>query len=214
MDGDPHANQPLLHRGPEAARGVLVMVHGRGATAQSILSLYDELAEKSVAAVAPQAAGGTWYPHSFLAPTEMNQPYLDSALGRLASVVKQLLGSGLKSRRIGLLGFSQGACLVSEFVARHPQPYGAVMALSGGLIGPEGTKRNYAGSLGGVRVFLGSSDPDAHVPFSRVEETGKVLERMGAAVDVRRYPGMGHTINQDELEACRLLVKELGRDQG
>ncbi len=214
MDGDPHANQPLLHRGPEAARGVLVMVHGRGATAQSILSLYDELAEKSVAAVAPQAAGGTWYPHSFLAPTEMNQPYLDSALHRLASVVKQLLGSGLESRRIGLLGFSQGACLVSEFVARHPQPYGAVMVLSGGLIGPEGTKRNYAGSLAGVRVFLGCSDPDAHVPFSRVEETGKVLERMGAAVDVRRYPGMGHTINQDELEACRLLVKELGRDRG
>jgi predicted esterase len=187
------------------------MVHGRGATAQSILSLYDELGIDALAALAPQAAGGSWYPHSFLAPIETNQPWLDSALGRIESIVTGLIEAGLPTERIALLGFSQGACLSSEFVARHPRRYGAVMALSGGLIGPPGMSRHDTGSLAATPVFLGIGDPDAHVPFSRVDETRVALTAMGASVELRRYPGMPHTINQDELEACRsLLIRLIG----
>jgi predicted esterase len=185
------------------------MIHGRGASAQSVLSLYDELGIDRLAALAPQAAGGTWYPHSFLAPSETNQPWLDSALRRIESLVTHLIEEGTAADRIALLGFSQGACLISEFAARNPRRYGAIMALSGGLIGPPGTPRNYPGSLEGTPVFLGIGDPDAHVPMARVEETGAVLAAMGAAVDLRRYPGMPHTINQDELEACRLMLQRL-----
>jgi predicted esterase len=210
---DPHANQPVLHAGAplESARGVIVMIHGRGASAESILSLLPELNVDGLAAVAPQAAGGTWYPQSFLAPLPMNQPYLDSALGKVESVVADLLTRGIPSERIAILGFSQGACLATEFAARHPRRYGAVMGLTGGLIGPDGTPRAYAGSLAGTPVFLGTSDPDPHVPFARVEETRDVLERMGATVELRRYPGMPHTINEDEVEACRSLMRAIFR---
>jgi predicted esterase len=209
---DPHANQPVLHAGEplESARGAIVMIHGRGASAESILSLFPELnAGDGLAAVAPQAAGGTWYPQSFLAPIELNQPYLDSALRKIESVVSDLISGGVPSERIAILGFSQGACLASEFAARHPRKYGAVMALTGGLIGPAGTPREYAGSLAGTPVFLGTSDPDPHVPFARVEETRDGLERMGATVELRRYPGMPHTINEDEIKACRALVRTM-----
>ena len=209
MITDPHARTPLLTAGPapEQAAAALILIHGRGATAASILALHAELGLDALAAVAPQAAGNTWYPMSFLAPTEANQPYLDSALARVESVVADLLRRGIPSERIALLGFSQGACLASEFVARHPRRYGAVMALTGGLIGPPGTPRDYAGSLAGTPVFLGTSDPDPHVPFARVQETAAVLERMGARVETRRYPGMPHTINEDELDACRTLLR-------
>jgi predicted esterase len=208
---DPHARQPVLTAGPppEQADGVLVLVHGRGATAQSILSLYEELGVKSLSALAPQAAEQTWYPNSFLASLTTNQPYLDSALGRLESIVTDLLARGVPSQRIALLGFSQGACLTLEFIARHPRPYGAVMGLTGGLIGPPGTPREYPGSLGGTPVFLGTSDPDPHVPFERVRETEAVLTRMGAEVELHRYPGMPHTVNEDELDACRALLRRL-----
>jgi predicted esterase len=213
---DPHAAQPVLAAGPAPrdASATLVMVHGRGATAQSILSLYNEFGLDTLAALAPQAAGGTWYPHSFLAPTESNQPWLDSALGRIESIVAGLMHDGIPSQRIALLGFSQGACLISEFVARNPRRYGALMALSGGLIGPPGTPRDYPGSLAGTPVFLGIGDPDAHVPMTRVQETGAVFTALGASVDLRRYPGLPHTINQDELEACRALLRPLGRAAG
>jgi phospholipase/carboxylesterase len=206
---DPHADQPLLTAGPapEQAAATLVMIHGRGASAASILALHGELAIDGLAAVAPHAAGNTWYPHSFLAPLDANQPFLDSALRRVESVVADLLARGVPSERVALLGFSQGACLVSEFVARHPRRYGAVMALTGGLIGPAGTPRDYAGSLAGTPVFLGTSDPDPHVPFARVRETEAVLRELGARVEVRRYPGMPHTINEDEVEACRALLR-------
>lgn len=207
---DPHANQPLLTAGPapEQAAATLVMIHGRGATAASILSLHGELAIDRLAAIAPQAAGNTWYPYSFLAPLPANQPYLDSALSRVESIVSDLIARGVSSERIALLGFSQGACLATEFVARHPRRYGAVMALTGGLIGPPGRPRNYAGSLDGTPVFMGTSDPDPHVPFERVRETEAVLSGMGARVEVRRYAGMPHAINEDELEACRALLRE------
>jgi predicted esterase len=208
---DPHANQRVLSDGPapEQADATLILLHGRGATAQSILPLYREIASDRIAALAPQAAGNTWYPHSFLAPLEGNQPYLDSALRRIETIVTDLLKRGIASDRIALVGFSQGACLTCELIARHPRRYGAAMALTGGLIGPPGTPRDYAGSLEGTPVLLGSSDPDPHVPFARVQETAEVLSRMGAQVDVRRYPGMSHTINEEELEACAAMLKRI-----
>jgi predicted esterase len=211
QSNDPHADQPILRAGPapEDAAATLVMIHGRGAGAESILSLYQPLGIEKIAALAPEAAGATWYPHSFLAPLEANQPYLDSALRKIDSIVTDLLARGVPSERIAILGFSQGACLTSEFVARHPRRYGAVMALTGGLIGPPGTPRDYPGSLSGTPVFLGTSDPDPHVPFERVRETESVLTKLGATVEVRRYPGMPHTINQDELDACRALVQAI-----
>jgi predicted esterase len=183
------------------------MIHGRGATAESILSLLPELElEVDIAAIAPQAANNTWYPQSFLAPLEANQPYLDSALAKIETIVSDLMSRGVASERIALLGFSQGACLGCEFAARHARQYAAVLALSGGVIGPPGTPRTYPGSLAGTPVFLGCGDPDAHIPFARVIETGEVFTRMGATVDVRRYPGMPHTINHDEIDACRVML--------
>jgi predicted esterase len=210
-EADPHADQPVLTAGPtpEKAAATILLIHGRGADAESILSLCDELGFRNFAALAPQAAENSWYPHSFLAPLDANQPYLDSALGRLNSLVADLLARGISSERIVMLGFSQGACLTSEFVARHPRRYGAVIGLTGGLIGPPDTPRNYPGSLAGTPVFLGTSDPDPHVPFERVKETEVVLGRMGAKVELRRYPGMPHTINDDELDACRKLLKRV-----
>ncbi len=205
---DPHAHQPTLTTGAdlERAKGVLILLHGRGATAQSILSLALQLDLNDVAAIAPQAANNTWYPNSFLAPLESNQPHLDSALQRVDSIVAGLLSRGLASPRIALLGFSQGACLTLEYVARHPRRYAGVMGLTGGLIGPPGTPHHYPGSLDGTPVFLGTSDPDPHVPFERVLETRDVMTRMNAIVELRRYPGMPHTINQEELDACRTLI--------
>ena len=205
---DPHAGQRVLHVGPppREARGVLVMLHGRGASAESILSLLPELNVEGLAALATQAAGHSWYPYSFLSPIPQNQPYLDSALAKVNSVVTALLEQGIPSSKIALLGFSQGACLTSEYVARHPRRYGAVMALTGGLIGPPGTPRNYAGSLDGTPAFLGTSDPDPHIPFERVLETEAVFKRMGATVEVRRYEGMGHTINEEEVAICKAML--------
>jgi predicted esterase len=140
---------------------------------------------------------------------ESNQPYLDSALRRIDSIVGDLLNRNIPSERIALLGFSQGACLTSEYVARHPRRYGAIMVLTGGLIGPPGTPRNYEGSLDGTPVFLASGDPDPHVPYERVLETEVVFKRMGATVDLRQYPGMPHTITQEETDACRELLESV-----
>jgi predicted esterase len=205
---DPHADSPVLTLGPEPERaaGTIVMIHGRGADAESILSLLPELALPNVAAVAPQARGNTWYPLSFLAPMDQNQPYLDSALRRVETLVGELLSRGIASERIALLGFSQGACLACEFAARHARDYAAILGLTGGLIGPPGTPRNYAGSLAGTDVFLGCGDPDPHIPFERVTETGDTFTRMGATVDLRRYPGRPHTISRDEVESCRAIL--------
>jgi predicted esterase len=208
---DPHANQPVLTAGPapEKADATIIFLHGRGASAESILDLYRVLDAEKFAAIAPEAAGNTWYPNSFLAPLDANQPYLNSALNRLDAIVTDLIGRGIPSQRIALLGFSQGACLTLEYVARHPRHYGAVIGLTGGLIGPPGTPRNYPGSLAGTAIFLGTSDPDPHVPFERVKETQTILSRMGADVELRRYPGMPHTIIDDELDACRKLLQRV-----
>ena len=206
---DPHDAQPVLHYGApvESARLAAVFVHGRGASAEDILGIAPELGADDVAYLAPQAANHTWYPYSFLAPIEKNEPWLTSALGLLATLVANLAGHGYGSERIVLLGFSQGACLSLEFAARNPRRYAAVVGLSGGLIGPPSTPRDYPGSLTGTPVFLGCSDIDPHIPLERVRETAAVLRRMGATVDERIYNGMGHTISGDELEAVRALVR-------
>ena len=175
----------------------MVMVHGRGATAESILTLADELGRDDFAYVAPQAAGYSWYPYSFLAPFHQNEPGLSSGLARIGEVVAGLEAAGLPAERIVLLGFSQGACLTSEFAAR---------TLSGGLIGPPGTPRDYPGSLAGTPAFLGCSDRDPHIPLARVRETAEVLREMGAEVTERIYPAMGHTVNADEIEHVRRLM--------
>jgi phospholipase/carboxylesterase len=211
LQNDPHGAQPILTEGPapEKAVATLVLIHGRGDSAEGILSLYENLGLDDIAAVAPQAYGHTWYPHSFLAPLEANQPFLDSAIKKIDSIINNLISRGVPSERIALLGFSQGACLTTEYLARHPRRYGAAMGLTGGLIGPPGTPRNYPGSLAGTPIFLGTSDPDPHVPVERVQETETVLTRMGAKVELRRYPGMPHTVNEDELDACRDLLHDL-----
>ena len=208
MPGDPHADQPVIWRGldPSAARLVVVLVHGRGASAESIFTLADQFEVGDVAYVAPEAADRTWYPYSFLAPMEQNEPKLSSALQRLAGVVDDVIGRGIPSSRIALVGFSQGACLALEYVVRHAQRYAAVAGLSGGLIGPPGTPREYDGTLAQTPLFLGCSDVDVHVPLERVHESATVFKRLGAAVDERIYPGMGHTVNRDELDAVHAML--------
>jgi len=208
---DPHANQPLLTAGPapEVAPATIILLHGRGASAESILSLIDPLEAHDCAALAPQASGHTWYPHSFLAHLDANQPFLNSALARVRTLIDNLLARGVPSERIILLGFSQGACLASESAARNPRRYGTVIAFTGGLIGPPGTPRDYAGSFENTPVFLGASDPDPHVPFARVQETADTFSRMGARVELRRYPGLPHTINEDEIAAASKLIRRI-----
>ena len=212
MNGDgPHADQPRLTAGAslDEADAAVVMVHGRGATARSILSMAREVHRDGVAYLAPQAANNTWYPNSFLSSLESNEPYLSSALGVVGRSVADAADAGVPPDRTLLMGFSQGACLTSEFVARNARRYGGVAGLSGGLIGPEGTPRDYDGSLDGTPVFLGCSDVDPHVPLERVRETTEVFERLGADVDERIYEGMAHTVNEDEIAAVRELVASL-----
>lgn len=193
----------IYRAGPpvENARAVLVLVHGRGACAQSLLGLYPELNAPDVSALALQAPAHSWYPHSFLAPLEKNQPYLDQSLQSLHELVEQ---SGHPAERVYLLGFSQGACLALEYAARHPRRYAGLMALSGALIG-SGTAST-RDDLHGTPILLAGGDPDAHVPFSRVEQSARQLTERGAAVDLRRYPGLNHTICEDEILACRRLL--------
>jgi predicted esterase len=187
----------------------MLLVHGRGAGAEDILGLAAELDRGGFACVAPEAVGRTWYPWSFLSPLEENEPYLSSALSLLRSLVDRLEREGHAPGRVILLGFSQGACLSLEFAARHATRYGGVIALSGGLIGPPGTPRDYAGSLDGTPVFLGCSDVDPHVPAERVLESAEVMRRLGGDVTERIYPGMGHTVNRDELAAVRRMMDAL-----
>lgn len=204
----PHQGQPLAWAGKpvKEAAAAMVMVHGRGATAESILELRREFAAPDLAYVAPQAVGYTWYPYSFLAPMEENEPGLSSGLVRIGEVLAELEAAGIPPERTFLLGFSQGACLTLEFAARNAKRYGGVFGLSGGLIGPPGTPRDYPGSFAGTPVFLGCSDRDPHVPRERVDETAEVLRRMGAEVTERIYPAMGHTVNLDEVEFVKALM--------
>jgi predicted esterase len=204
-----HQGQPIARAGQplEQAQAALILLHGRGADAPSILLLVEELYHPAYAYVAPQAANNTWYPYTFLAPMAQNEPWLSSALARVGEVVASVEAAGIPAERIVLGGFSQGACLASEFLARNTRRYGGLLAFSGGLIGPPGTPRAYPGSLDGTPVFLGCSDVDPHIPKARVEETAAVLEGIGAQVTMRLYPSMGHTINADEITHARTLLQ-------
>jgi phospholipase/carboxylesterase/glyoxalase family protein len=207
-----HADQPVVLAGAPArdARCAVIMIHGRNAAPRDILTLVPALDLPDVAYIAPAAAQRTWYPFSFLTETAKNEPYLTSALQRIREIVDDVVSKGPKPAQVVLLGFSQGACLASEFAARHATRYGGVVAFSGGLIGPPGTAWNYEGTFNSMPVFMGCSDVDAHVPKSRVDESAAVFERMGAAVTKRIYPGMGHTVNEDELDAARQLIVHAG----
>jgi phospholipase/carboxylesterase len=209
MSSHIHAQQPIYTAGADLsqARAAMIMVHGRGATAESILSLSAaELRRPDFAYLAPQAAHNSWYPYTFLSPLSDNEPFLSSALAKLAGMLAHLADNGLPPERTLLLGFSQGACLAMEYAARHARRYGGLVGLSGGLIGPDGAPRNYEGSFDGAPAFLGCSDVDPHIPKERVEETAAVLRRLGADVAMRLYPGMGHTINQDEISFVQEMM--------
>ncbi|HEX4915787.1 MAG TPA: dienelactone hydrolase family protein [Vicinamibacterales bacterium] len=210
---DPHANPHIMQAGApiDEARLVAVMLHGRGAGAQDILNLSEEFSARDVAYLAPQAAGNTWYPYSFLMPIEQNEPSLSSALRVIETLLASLAEKKFTADRVALMGFSQGACLTLEFAARHAQRYALVAAFSGGLIGPPGTARNYSGSFDGTPVFLGCSDIDPHIPVERVHESADVFTRMGATVTKKIYPHMGHTINESEIDIVdELLSKRSG----
>jgi phospholipase/carboxylesterase len=205
----PHAGQPILRAGaaPDAARAAMIMIHGRNAGPANILDLAPVLDRPEFLYVAPAAAGGTWYPFSFMAPREKNEPGISSGLFVIESVVNELVATGFAPHRIMLLGFSQGACLTSEFSIRHPRRYGGVMALSGGLIGPPGTSwDDVTAPLDGTPVFLGCSDVDSHIPAERVLESEAVFRRLGANVTRKLYPGMGHTVIADEIEHVQRVM--------
>jgi predicted esterase len=194
---------------PARAKGVVLLIHGRGATAESMLPLADVVAMPDLCYLAPQAEGYTWSPQSFMAPTAANEPHLSRALERIATIIADVLESGVEAGKLAVTGFSQGACLTSETVLRNPRPYGFIGVLSGGAIGPPGTPRDYQGSLAGARVFLGCSDHDAHIPLARVKETTTVFTRMGASVTERIYPGSFHGINDEEITFLRAGLAHL-----
>ena len=188
------------------AENVLLMIHGRGGSAEDILSLGGHLRLKDFALLAPQATNQTWYPFSFMAPTAQNEPWLSSALSILKELLDDLIAQGVKTENIYLLGFSQGACLTLEFVARHAKRFGGVIAFTGGLIGDKINNENYQGDFAGTPVFIGSSNPDPHVPVERVNESTKILRSMNAEVTEKIYEGMGHTINQDEIDTVIRII--------
>jgi predicted esterase len=204
----PHQGQPVRISGElvRSARAAVLMVHGRGASAEDILSLGEQFGLRGFAYLAPQASENSWYPNRFLAPISENEPWLSSALGFVGAVLVQIMEAGIPPERTVLLGFSQGACLALEFAARNAQRFGGVVGLSGALIGPDDTRRDYAGSLAGTPVFLGCSDTDFHVPMDRVQDTARVLRRMGGIVNERFYPNMGHAVNQDEIIFVRNML--------
>lgn len=191
------------------ALSAVIMLHGRGASPDDILSLAEALRSNDTIFIAPQAAGHTWYPLSFLVPLEYNEPYLSSALDVVQNLLKMLQEAAIPASRTMLLGFSQGACLTLEFAARHARRYGGIAGLSGGLIGPDGTPREYSGSFGGTPVFLGCSERDPHIPAARVLETEQVFRRMGADVTRRLYPNLGHAVNDDELTHVQSMLSEM-----
>lgn len=207
----PHQGQPVMTTGRalDEARTAVILVHGRGGSAEDILNLSQQFNLSAFAYAAPQAQGNTWYPESFLAPLERNEPGLSSGLQMIDDIVNTLGEQGIPPENIVLGGFSQGACLTLEYVARNARRYGGVFAFSGGLIGPEGTPRDYPGDLDGTPIFIGCSDVDSHIPLKRVEDSADILAGHGAKVDKRIYPQMGHTINEDEILAVQKMLQEV-----
>jgi predicted esterase len=207
-DNDPHRGQPVLAAGIpiDKAAAAMILLHGRGASAEDILSLAQHFYRDDVAYLAPDAAGHTWYPFPFTAPVERNEPYLSSALGLVHAIVGSVEEQGVPAERIMLFGFSQGACLATEYSARHARRYGGVVALSGGLIGADVTQNNYAGEFAGTPVLLGCSDVDPHIPVARVRDTAAIFRSLGAEVDERIYPGFGHSVNEDEVGRIKEML--------
>lgn len=190
------------------ASAAMILLHGRGATADDILSLSTHLDYPGLAYLAPQAEGYTWYPNRFIFPVEQNEPFLSAALTKIDEIVKQVEGNGIPANKIFIGGFSQGACLASEYVIRNPRRYGGLLVFSGGYIGPLNIQRQPSGDLKGTPVFIGCSDVDPHIPLQRVQETTSLLKAMGADVTEKIYPQMGHTIIDDELEFARIVIEK------
>lgn len=208
---DPHADTPVVHAGHDlkGARCAVILLHGRGGSAEDILGLAESFYDERIAFLAPQAANHKWYPYSFLAPTEQNEPWLSSAIAKVESLVQSCVSAGIERSSVAVCGFSQGACLATESVARHPAHYGALIAFTGGLVGPSDHELGHVGSLAGTKALLSSGDPDPHVPWSRVEASAVELERMGAQVQLIRHPGRPHTILNKELAEARPLIHSL-----
>ncbi|MFW6003551.1 MAG: alpha/beta hydrolase [Halanaeroarchaeum sp.] len=204
----PHDDEPLVTAGTplDAASAVMVLIHGRGASAQRIVGSMKAVQREGLAMLAPQAARNTWYPHSFLAPVEENEPGRSSGLEAIDRAVTRASEAGIPRSDVVLLGFSQGACLASEYLARNPRRYGGLAALSGGLIGESVDESSFDGSIEGTPVFLGCSDVDPHIPVARVELTARVFEDLGGDVTTEIYEGMGHTVNQAEYDRVAALV--------
>ena len=207
----PHAGQPAVRLGAPiaSARAAVIMIHGRGAGPRNILELVPAMEHPDTAYLAPAAAGGTWYPLSFMAPIEQNEPGITSGISVVHALIDEALAAGIPAERIMLLGFSQGACLAGTAAQRRPRRYGGVVIFSGGLIGPPGSTWDANGAFASTPVFLGCSDRDPHIPESRVRETAAAFERMGAEVTTRIYPGMGHLVNDDEIAFARELLARL-----
>ena len=198
----------IVKTGKEIAANnkALIMLHGRGATAADILSLTSHLDVKDFSLLAPQATNNTWYPYSFLAPPAQNEPWLSSAIQLIREVVDELIAKGIPAHHLYFAGFSQGACLALEFAARNANKYGGVAAFTGGLIGDKIYIENYRGDFQDTPIFIGSSDPDMHIPVERVHATTSVLQGMHASVVEKIYPNMGHTIIQDEIDQVNELI--------
>ena len=210
MNLDPHRLGAVRMSGApmKEAGGAVILLHGRGGSADDILSLACPIKLPELTYIAPQALGNSWYPNSFLAPIESNQPWLSSALGKVQAIVDMLDQAGIGADQVAIGGFSQGACLATEFVASHPRRYAGLFALTGGLIGPLGGELTHGGDLAGTPAFFGSSDPDPHVPWSRVQESARIYSAMGADVNLKRYEHRAHTISSDELEVVHQLLHD------
>lgn len=208
MSDHPHENQKIIFEGADinSAKSAMILIHGRGATAESILTLTNEFSSDNYIYAAPQANGNTWYPYSFLSPEEENEPALSSGLKVIDLLVQKLNDSSLPSNEIIILGFSQGACLALEYSTRNAKKYKGIVGLSGGLIGEKINTNKYSGSFEKCPIFLGCSNIDPHIPEERVNETEKVMEKFGAAVTKRIYKNMGHSINEDEINFIRSIM--------
>ena len=207
MSGDPHRDSPVREFGRPVAEasGVVILLHGRGGSAEDILTLASDLYLPQLVYLAPQAAGNSWYPNSFLAPIAQNEPWLTSALRKVEATLEM---TGMSPDRVVIAGFSQGACLATEFVARHPQRYAGLIAFTGGLIGPLGADLTHSGDLAGTPAFFGSGDPDPHVPWQRVMQSAAIFAHMGAAVTSQRYPNRPHTISSEEISIAKSLIQD------
>ncbi|MCY4731097.1 dienelactone hydrolase family protein [Natronomonas gomsonensis] len=207
---DPHRGQPIETAGapPKVAENAVVMLHGRGSTAQSILALIDEFLQHGVMYLAPQAAHNSWYPRSGYAPLEDNEPWFSSALDHVARAIDVAADTGISPEQTLLLGFSQGGCLASEFVARNPRQYGGLVVLSGSLLGEE-TREEYEGSINGTPVFLGCSSDDPYVAAEQVNDSAELFERLGGDVTSKLYDGLGHAINDDEIQTINTFIERL-----